>query len=68
MIHLENHEAKRIRNYIDRSNLKHKDIYLPMQMHKSVFSRRYHGHSRWNTSELKKLAQIVGCSYSDLVM
>ena len=58
---------KRVKYYIDRCGMTHGEIRRKIDICKSGFSRRYHGQIRWRTDELKRLAEVIGCSFYDLM-
>jgi hypothetical protein len=60
-------DNKIIRSYIDRSGVRKPHIYTQLGMTRSSFSKRYLGHVRWKTEELKRLAPIIGYNFYDLV-
>lgn len=60
-------ENKKVKRYIDRCGMKHCEIYPLIGLTKFTFSDRYKGKVRWKTSELKRLAEVVGCSFYDFM-
>lgn len=60
-------DYKRVKFRIDGCGMTHKEIRTLLDISKSGFSRRYHGQIRWKTDELKRLAEIIGCSFYDLM-
>ena len=67
MAHIERSESKKIRELIDKSKIKHKDLCAELGLSDPCFSRRYSGQFRWKTEELKKLAGLIGCNFYDLI-
>ena len=60
-------ENRIIKNYIDRSKYKHKDLAAAIGLQAYSFSERYRGIVRWKLSEIQSLAEVLGVNAADLI-
>lgn len=67
MAYTTHEENRKIKILIDLSGIKHKDLCIYLKLSKAGLSKRYNGHYRWKTEELRQLATIIGCSFYDLI-